>query len=105
MRNTKIMKDRLNTAVVTIFMSLSIGVSVGCLTFILKGEPITVTNSAEFFESAFIYSLVSAIYFSIRATIYQINRERTIVEKLNKLNKIRVFEKNPKLIYKISDVS
>ena len=105
MRNTKIMKDRLNTAVATIFMSLSIGVSVGCLTFILKGEHVTVANSAEFFESTLIYSLISAIYFSIKATIYQINRERAMIEKLNKLNKIKVFEKNQKLNCNISKVS
>lgn len=105
MRNTTIMKDRFNTALATIFLSTSVGVTICCLTFILKGEDITALSTFDFFESIFIYTLISSIYFTIRATIYQVNRERKLMERYQKMNEIKFRRKNQKLKLNIGHVS
>lgn len=105
MRNTTIMKDRFNTSLATIFLSTSVGVTICCLTFILKGEDISSINIFDFFESIFIYTLISSIYFSVKATIYQVNRERMLMEKYRKMNEIEFRRKNQKLNLNIGNVS
>ena len=96
-QNLKEFKVKIELFEIVAFPSFVLGLTIALGIFVVMGWDINVESSQRFFTVATISSLASAIYFSIKTTIWVMeNKQKELKKKRNNVQKVS-FEKNPKL--------
>ena len=96
-RKIRRLKEMLDLVTVVLFPSAIVGITVALGIFAIRDIDITVETAQRFFTVATISSLVAAIYFSIKCTIWVLEEKQNKAKSKRKQTQIVSLENNSKL--------
>lgn len=97
--------DKVETVLAVVFPAMISGLTMGCFVYMAMGWELTQENCGTYFNISLIAGLVSAIYLSIKATIYVMETKYKQNKKHRKAAQILPFEKKSKLVERQSHIS